>query len=107
MWILAAEVVEITMLRLHELDVDRTVLVPARSTGIHQQLDVDAFVVHVLNASVRVPVVALRVRKLAAHESAGDAALLACRLRLPQHARHIRAPAADGTAAQAKHPQLS
>ena len=46
------------MLRPHELDVDGMVLVPARSAGVDEELDVDAFLVHVVYASVHVPVVA-------------------------------------------------
>ena len=48
------------MLRAHELDVDFMVLVPARSAGIDEELNVDAFLVHVADASVHVPVVAVR-----------------------------------------------
>src|SRR5690349_11824290 len=107
MRVLAAEVVEIAMLRLHELDVDFHVLVPARAAGVHEELDVDAFLVHVLYACVHVPVVALGARKFGSHEAAGDTALLAGRLRFAEHARHIRTPAADGTAAQAERAELS
>src|SRR5262245_23517191 len=90
------------MLRLHELDVDSRILVPARSARIDQQLNVDAFLVHVVYASLHVPVVAFRARKFASHESAGDAGLRGSRLRLAQHARHVRSPASDGTAAKAE-----
>jgi hypothetical protein len=55
----AAEVIQIAMLRAHELDVDVRVLVPAWPASIDQELDVDALHVHIAEASVCVPVVAV------------------------------------------------
>src|SRR5690349_24394509 len=89
------------MLRLHELDIDLTVLVSARRAGVDDQLNVDAFVVHVGDTSIDVPVVRIPARLLAPHEMAGHAGSGGPRLRLTQHARHVRAPPA-GTAAESK-----
>jgi len=97
--VLAAEVVEIAVLGAHELDVDGRLLVPARSASIDQELDVDALRIHVADASIGIPVVALRMRILTPHELAGGHAGGGARLCLTEHARHVGAPAADGTAA--------
>ena len=58
-WVVAAEVVQIAMLRAHELDVDVGVLVPAWPASIDQELDVDALRIHIAEASVGIPVVAV------------------------------------------------
>ena len=94
------------MLRPHELDVDGPVLVPTRSTRIDQELDVNALLVHVADASVGVPVVAIQVRILSSHEAAGGPASGGARLRLAQHARDVRSPAADRIAAEAEAPRV-
>ena len=97
--VFAAEVVQIAMLRPHELDVDFWVLVPARPARIDQELDIDAFLVHVVDAAVDVPVVAVQVWRLTPHELAVGPARRGSWLRLAEHARHVRSPAADGTTA--------
>src|SRR4029079_8301248 len=90
--ILAAEVVEPAMLRPHELDIDLAVLVPAWPAGIDEELHVDAFLVHVGNTRLYVQVIGMSPWMLAPHEVAGYTGRVRSRLRLTQHARHIRAP---------------
>src|SRR5712691_3700552 len=95
------------MLRPHELDVDFMVLVPTRSARIDEQLDVNAFLVHVVDASVHVPVVAIQTRILTPHKSAIGPARCGARLRLAQRAWDVCAPAADGvTAPKAEAPRV-
>src|SRR6266853_349211 len=95
------------MLRPHELNVDFMVLVPTRSASIDEQLDVNAFLVHVMDASVHVPVVAVQARILTPHESAVGPARCGTRLCLTQRARDVCAPAADGvTAPEAEAPRV-
>src|SRR5439155_23976466 len=105
--VFATEVVQEAMLCPHELDVDFTVLVPTRSARIDEKLDVNAFLVHVADASVHVPVVAVQARRFTPHESAIGPARCGARLRLAQRARDIGAPAADGvTAPEAEAPRV-
>src|SRR5262245_58414759 len=87
------------MLCPHELDVDFMVLVPTRSARIDEQLHVNALLVHVVDASVHVPVVTVQAGILTPHESTGGPTRCGTRLRLAQHARNVRAPAADGVTA--------
>jgi hypothetical protein len=54
--VFAAEVVQKAMWRLHALNVDGRVFVPARPAWIDQELDVDALLIHVADASVDVSV---------------------------------------------------
>src|SRR5262245_63901979 len=68
MRVVTAEVVQKAMLRPHELDVDLTVRVAARSAIVDQELDVNALLVHVTDASVGVPVIAVQVGSLAPPE---------------------------------------
>src|SRR5262249_59950025 len=99
MGVFAAEVVQKAMLRPHELDVDLTVLVAARPAIVDQELDVDPLLVHVTDASVGVPVIAVEVRSLGPHEPTGGPAGRGARLRLAERARDVRSPPADGCAA--------
>src|SRR5262245_43949539 len=100
MRVCAAEVVQIAMLRSHELDVDLALLVPARAPVVDQELDVDPLLVHVTDASVGVPVVAEQVRSPRPHEPSRGRAGPGARFRLPEHARDVRSPATDGSAAE-------
>src|SRR5262249_3740302 len=105
--VFAAEVVQEAVLGPHELDVDFTILVPARSTRIDEKLDVNALLVHVADTSVNVPVIAVQARKLTPHESGIGPARCSARLRLAQRARDVCTPAADGvTASEAKAPRV-
>src|SRR5262249_4215379 len=72
--VFAAEVVQEAMLRPQELDVDLAVLVPARPAIVDQELDVDAFLVHVADASVCVPVSAVGMRRVAPDAPSGGPA---------------------------------
>ena len=53
----ATEVIQIAMLRPHELDVDVGVLMAARPPGIDQELNIDALYVHIAEAPSGIPVV--------------------------------------------------
>jgi hypothetical protein len=99
----AAIVVHIAMLGPHELDVDFMILVAARPTGIDDELNVDTFLVHIRDASIDIPIVAVWMRILGPHEMpCGTVFRGRTRLRLAERARHVRTPAANVTIAQAK-----
>src|SRR5262245_33609945 len=102
MRVFAAEVAQKAMLRPHELDVDLTVLVPARPAIVDQELDVNPLLVHVTDASVDVPVIAEEVRSLAPHEPSRGPTRRGARLRLAERARDVSSPATDGSAAEAE-----
>src|SRR5207245_10793468 len=87
MRVFAAEVAQKAMLRPHELDVDLTVLVPARPAIVDKELDVNSLLVHVTDASVDVPVIAEEVRSLASHEPSRGPTRRGARLRLAERAR--------------------
>src|SRR3989442_9120157 len=99
MRVFATEVAQKAMLRPHELDVDLTVLVPARPAIVDQELDVNPLLVHVTDASVDVPVIAVQVRSLTPHEPSRGPASRGARLRLAEHAWDVCSPAANGSAA--------
>src|SRR5215475_4160856 len=97
--VFAAKIIQETMLGTHELDVDLSALVPARSARIDEQLHVNALFVHVADASVHVPVVTVQARILTAHEFAIGPACGGAGLCLAQCAWDVSAPAADGVSA--------
>src|SRR2546428_9272441 len=99
MRVFATEVAQKAMLRPHELDVDLTVLVPARPAIVDQELDVNPLLVHVTDAPVDVPVIAVEIRSLAPHEPSRGPGRRGARLRLAERARDVRSPATDGSAA--------
>ena len=99
MRVFATEVVQKAMLRPHELDVDLTVLVPARPAIVDQELDVNPLLVHVTDASVGVPVIAEEVGGLAPHEPSRGPGRRGARLGLAESARDVCSPTTDGFAA--------
>src|SRR5262249_42162312 len=74
-------------------------LVPARSARIDEQLDVNTLLIHVADASIHVPVIAVQAGILTPHESTGGPTRCGTRLRFAQRARDVGTPATDGVAA--------
>jgi hypothetical protein len=105
--IFATEVVQEAVLCPHELDINFRILMPTGPTGIDQELDINTFLVHVMDASINVPVVTVQPWILTPHELAVGTACCGTRLRFAQRARDICAPAADGaTAPEVKAPRV-
>src|SRR6266498_881534 len=101
MRVFATEVAQKAMLRPHELDVDLTVLVPARPAIVDQELDVNPLLVYVTDASVDVPVIAEEVRSLAPYEPSRGPIRRGARLHLTEHTQNIYSPTTnDPTAAK-------
>src|SRR5262245_11486537 len=99
MRVFAAEVVQKAMLRPHELDVDLTVLMATRPAIVDQELDVNPLLVHVTDASVGIPVIAVQVRSLTPHEPSRGPASCGARLSLTERARGVCSPTTNGFAA--------